>query len=245
MLRIGCLCLGSLLMLACSDDGHVVGEMGTEAGGAATITATSAGGTTSGSGGGVTAATTGTSSGGSSTGGTATDTTAQASTATGGSGGATNSGGNAGVSNSGGSAGADASSGGSSGSAGETSTSTGSTDPCPPGQIWCPGCTPGEGICSVGGCPGVACAECEYIETLEECEITYGCHAVFEDPNTCGCAAIGCCARFKSCAIGSQADCEGPANCEALTPFCDDPAYVVSYANGCFEGCVRPETCAE
>ena len=241
MARFGCLGWALLVVAGCADDGHVVGEMETDGGaGAATITATSSGGTTQGTSSasdadastGTSTSTAATTSGGSGTGGSASESTAQASTGTAGTGGA-----------SGGSAGADSTSGGSSGASGETATS--SSDPCPPGQVWCPGCTPGEGICSAGGCPGIACAQCAYIETLEECEVEYGCHPVFEDPGTCGCAGIGCCARFASCAQGSQADCVGPANCERVTPFCDDPAYVVSYANGCFEGCVRPEICAE
>ncbi len=28
---------------------------------------------------------------------------------------------------------------------------------CPAGRVWCPGCTPGSGSCSSGGCPGFAC----------------------------------------------------------------------------------------
>jgi hypothetical protein len=28
---------------------------------------------------------------------------------------------------------------------------------CAPNQVWCPGCEPGTGACSVGGCLGVAC----------------------------------------------------------------------------------------
>jgi hypothetical protein len=44
---------------------------------------------------------------------------------------------------------------GGSGTAG--ASGAGGTSPCPPGQVWCPGCTAGSGACSVGGCPGIAC----------------------------------------------------------------------------------------
>lgn len=252
MTRIGCLGFSLLLVVGCSDDGHVVGEMQTEgAGGTTTITATSGGGTANGD-------TAGSDGNASTTTASGTAASSGGSGADGGAGGTTsattqsNSAGGTGAANgSGGSAGADASSGGTSGAAGETATATTSTtsttggDPCPPGEIWCPGCSPGEGICSVGGCPGVACPTCTEITTLEECEVADGCHAVFNDPETCGCLAIGCCARFAFCAQGSTANCEGPVTCASAAPYCSEPMYVPSYVNDCIEGCVRPEVCAD
>jgi hypothetical protein len=87
---------------------------------------------------------------------------------------------------------------------------------------------------------------CVNLETVEECDARSDCHPVFTDPGPsgCACAAVGCCTRFSRCAEGALADCDGPALCEVMTPYCANPAYVVSYANSCFEGCVRPEDCA-
>ncbi|HEU5074874.1 MAG TPA: hypothetical protein VFU02_11880 [Polyangiaceae bacterium] len=242
MTRTGCFGWGFLIVIGCSDDGHVVGEMETEgAGGSAVVTVTS-GGTAStasgGSGGAASSATvsgTETSSGGTGASGGAANASIGSTTGSGGSGVANSTGGHAGT---------DASSGGTSGAAGETVTGTGGGGPCEPGETWCPGCTPDEGICTLGGCPGVACASCTEITTLEECEAAPGCHAVFNDPQTCGCAEIGCCARFAFCADGGEADCEGPVTCAAGAPFCEEPVFVPSYVNDCIEGCVRPEVCA-
>jgi hypothetical protein len=126
---------------------------------------------------------------------------------------------------------------------------------CPTGKIWCPGCAPGEGACYTGGCPGVACPppdagspdatipSCADVTTLAACDLRADCHAVFVDPGTCGCAGIGCCAKFSRCAAGDRADCRGPAACDALTPHCEG-AYVVGYNGACYEGCVRATECA-
>jgi hypothetical protein len=137
-----------------------------------------------------------------------------------------------------------AAAGGQSGGSAGTSSGggAGSPDECPPGQIWCPGCTAGTGQCA-DTCDGT-CPACSEATELDACEALEGCHAVFEDPNVCGCAENGCCARFARCAPGEKADCEGrSAECNAATPFCDSPAYVVSYSGSCFEGCVQPKDC--
>jgi hypothetical protein len=172
--------------------------------------------------------------------------------ATGGTGGATgggagaSTGGNGGAGGSGqaGSGGANVGgSGGGSGEAGSTG-GTGGAEQCPPGQMWCPGCTPGTGSCGVA-CTGAACSECSFASTFEECEARPECHSVFVDPGTCGCATVGCCADFSHCADGAQADCLGAqVMCDAMTPFCDNPAYVLSYSGFCYEGCVDPKDCA-
>lgn len=122
--------------------------------------------------------------------------------------------------------------------------------------MWCPGCTPGTGACYVGGCPAVACPPpdggvpdsgtlppCAEVTTVAACDQRLDCHAVFVDPGTCGCATAGCCARFSRCADGDRANCKGPAQCRAATPFCEAP-YVVAYTGVCFEGCVRSTECA-
>jgi hypothetical protein len=123
------------------------------------------------------------------------------------------------------------------------------------GTVWCPGCTPGTGSCSIGGCPGVACppldasvsdaaqAKCADVTTLAECDARTDCHSVFVDPQNCRCAALGCCSHFLRCADGDLANCKGPAACDSLTPHCEGP-YVVSFANACYEGCVRATECA-
>jgi len=152
-----------------------------------------------------------------------------------GTGGTVSKGGNVGA---GGTAGA--AQGGTSGNAG-----TAGVGGCPSGQMWCPGCTAGTGFCSAV-CPGEACNVCDTLTTREACDASAECHSVFVDPNTCGCASKGCCAKFSRCVRGKQALCTPPATlgCEAPTPFCDSPAYVVSYTATCYEGCVAPADCA-
>jgi hypothetical protein len=94
-------------------------------------------------------------------------------------------------------------------------------------------------------CTGSVCGTCAEVLTFDECEARADCHSVFEDPGTCGCGSVGCCARFDRCADGDTADCqEASVQCDALTPFCDNPAYVVSVAGTCYEGCVDPKDCA-
>ncbi len=92
--------------------------------------------------------------------------------------------------------GADAAGGG----AGHAMGGTGGSSQCPPGQVWCAGCTPGTGVCSPGGCPGFACpppdagssdanGACALATTVDECDARAGCHSVFVDPGNCRCAA--------------------------------------------------------
>lgn len=130
---------------------------------------------------------------------------------------------------------------------------------CPPGQAWCPGCTPGAGACA-STCPGLICpgvdggrvdafagldgpAPCSQLGTQAACEQRSDCHSVFEDPRDCACAALGCCARFRSCANGGLAQCSGTVACNMASPYCEGP-YVVAYANNCFDGCVAKTDCA-
>lgn len=93
-----------------------------------------------------------------------------------------------------------------------------------------------------GGTPDGAAAKCSEVTTQAECDARPDCHAVFEDPGTCGCSAPGCCARFKRCATGNTADCVGPALCEMVAPHCELP-YVVAYTGLCYEGCVKQDEC--
>jgi hypothetical protein len=81
------------------------------------------------------------------------------------------------------------------------------------------------------------------VTTQVACDARSDCHAVFEDPHNCACAALGCCARFARCAEGDRARCTNPGiACERVTPYCEQP-YVVSYAQLCYEGCVRATEC--
>jgi hypothetical protein len=137
------------------------------------------------------------------------------------------------------------SAGGGSGEAGSGGTAgSGGAEPCPEGQVWCTGCTPGTGSCGVA-CTGAACNPCSAATTLEECEARPDCHSVFRDPGNCGCDSIGCCARFSFCADGDQAVCAGAeVQCDVAVPNCENPAYVFSFAGSCYEGCVKPADCA-
>ncbi|HWP07853.1 MAG TPA: Hint domain-containing protein, partial [Polyangiaceae bacterium] len=99
---------------------------------------------------------------------------------------------------------------------------------------------PGAGTGGGGGASG----PCSEVTVLADCEARTDCHSVYQDPGTCGCASVGCCAKFSRCVDGDKADCEGKGlSCEALTPLCDDPAFVVSYSGSCYEGCVKPKDC--
>ncbi len=144
--------------------------------------------------------------------------------------------------------------------------------PCPAGQMWCTGCTPGTGSCGVV-CTGVACpapdagcegdlcassdapaaqedaadadaASCSQVTTQAECDVRGDCHSVFRSLGACGCAPAGCCMRFLACADGATATCTAPTSfgCTIATPGCDSP-YVLSYTPGCYEGCVQPSEC--
>jgi hypothetical protein len=88
---------------------------------------------------------------------------------------------------------------------------------------------------------------CGELTTLAECDARSDCHPVFVDPRNCACAAIGCCARFSFCGNGARALCTSPPPaqlvCGSPTPYCESPAYVISYTQNCFEGCVRPADC--
>jgi hypothetical protein len=95
-------------------------------------------------------------------------------------------------------------------------------------------------------CPGYACpapASCASVADEATCDARSDCHSVFIDPGTCGCAAVGCCAHFVRCADGAKTSCTGTPVCQTMTPFCDAPAFVVSYTASCYEGCVRPSEC--
>lgn len=94
-------------------------------------------------------------------------------------------------------------------------------------------------------CPAIACpAACSLMTTRDSCDARPDCHSVFVDPGTCRCATIGCCAQFSRCADGKAVCVPPPAlTCTIATPFCEAPAYVVSYTAGCYEGCVPAAAC--
>ncbi len=105
------------------------------------------------------------------------------------------------------------------------------------------GGTGGSSGAGTGGGAGASGA-CSEVTVLADCEARTDCHSVYQDPGTCGCASVGCCAKFSRCVDGDRADCEGKAlSCDAVTPFCEEPAFVVSYSGFCYEGCVKPKDC--
>lgn len=97
-------------------------------------------------------------------------------------------------------------------------------------------------------CPAelATCSPCAGVTTLAECDARIDCHPVFADPgpDACDCPTPGCCVTFSFCADVGLAMCVGQPTCASQAPTCSEPAYVVSYSGGCYEGCVRPEDCA-
>ncbi len=91
-------------------------------------------------------------------------------------------------------------------------------------------------------CP-LACVSCDGLANQAACAARADCHAVYEPAQTCGCAPAGCCTFYARCATGAKASCSGTVTCRAAQPACEGP-YVVSYANGCYEGCVLSNECA-
>lgn len=239
--------LVALALAACSDDGHVVGDMatgGTAGSPNASTSSPSDDGNSSSSS--ATDASTTSSSNEATNGSTTTSsTTTGSSGGSGGSAGSTDSGTGGSAGDSAGGCGGTSSGGGAGGGsgAGGTSGAGGSGGGCEPGMMWCPGCYEGDGACAVA-CPGGQCVDCSYEETEDSCARRIDCHPVYEDSGLCGCGTPGCCAQFSFCAPGVSADCEGPATaCATQGPYCETPAFAISYAGGCFEGCVKPEDC--
>jgi hypothetical protein len=116
---------------------------------------------------------------------------------------------------------------------------------------YCPGCngakdfvgcfSPGTGgqTCGAPQCPPAQ--SCDQLTTEADCQARSDCHAVFEDPGTCGCATLGCCMVFNHCAAG-VAQCVGQPVCTVKAPVCGGQ-FVTAYINGCYEGCVLSSEC--
>ena len=98
----------------------------------------------------------------------------------------------------------------------------------------------GGQVDGIGGQVGGNCAQ---VASLFDCQARFDCYAVFFDSGTCECDTPGCCAHFHHCADGFQATCAGLVTCAVLPPHCDSP-YLISYRNGCYEGCVQYQDCA-
>jgi hypothetical protein len=117
------------------------------------------------------------------------------------------------------------------------------------------GCTscngPAYAGCSPASAPPLECPapapcstpppSCDQLTNAMACEARSDCHAVFEDAGTCDCAQPGCCTTFNHCAAG-KANCAGPASCSVAPPPCSG-AFAVSFAAGCYEGCVLKSEC--
>jgi hypothetical protein len=95
-------------------------------------------------------------------------------------------------------------------------------------------------------CPAIPCPACTGLDEAS-CSANAGCHPVYNDPNTCACAPLGCCIQFSHCAVGANADCVAPQGapmCGMAPPVCEgENGYVVAYANGCYDGCVHAREC--
>jgi hypothetical protein len=96
---------------------------------------------------------------------------------------------------------------------------------------------------TAGSGSGGTAGTCGQVTSLSECEGRADCYSVFFDPGNCGCAASGCCAHFHHCSDGFVAACAGQVTCAVSAPHCESP-YLVSFINGCYEGCVHNKDCA-
>lgn len=122
---------------------------------------------------------------------------------------------------------------------------------CTPVQ--CPDCMGGQVYAGcVGAGEGISCAACPALEpcaavtTQVACDARTDCHSVFGKCSGCSCPTAGCGVGFIGCADGGTASCMGMTSCQSTPPDCtstNTTTYVVSYANGCYEGCVRPSEC--
>jgi hypothetical protein len=124
------------------------------------------------------------------------------------------------------------------------------------GALYCPNCNGGQdfvgcglqreaGMCPDWPCP--ASAPCANVTTQAACDARTDCHSVFHTCFNCDCIpGSGCPEIFSTCADGGKAACKGTPLCNMEPPSCEAnemSAYVVSYANNCFEGCVPVSEC--
>jgi len=104
--------------------------------------------------------------------------------------------------------------------------------------------------CPTGGPTCPAAVPCAAVTDQLSCDARSDCHSVFVDNSAvCDCATAGCCMHFTRCADGGKAACKGPTGsgvvfCMVAPPGCDGHAYVTSYTDNCYEGCVRQTECA-
>jgi hypothetical protein len=118
---------------------------------------------------------------------------------------------------------------------------------------YCPNCNGGTSFsyCSdvtataASICPAIACpASCSLMTTKDACDARPDCHAVYVDNGACDCSTAGCCAHFSRCADGPAVCAPPPAfSCTTSKPYCESPAYYVSYSGGCYEGCATAAAC--
>ncbi len=108
-----------------------------------------------------------------------------------------------------------------------------------------------EGSCAVG-CVKVALCPTSHVarppfvcEGLDEadCNAAAGCRAVYTDRGARDCNTPGC-VGFNRCAEGAASCLGGEVLCDRSPPVCG-PSYVVSYESSCYEGCVKPQSCAK
>lgn len=118
---------------------------------------------------------------------------------------------------------------------------------------YCPSCNGGsffsgcaDATTSATVCPAIACpASCSVMTTKDACDARPDCHSVYVDSGACDCSTAGCCAHFSRCADGAAVCTPPPSfSCTNTTkPYCESPAYYVSYSGGCYEGCATAAAC--
>jgi hypothetical protein len=84
--------------------------------------------------------------------------------------------------------------------------------------------------------PGLACPALDEAGCLARAD----CHAAYVVTQCRN--LLGYCAAYQRCDPGA-ADCQGPATCERVAPFCAGP-YVTTFVGQCYGDCARADQCA-
>ena len=117
------------------------------------------------------------------------------------------------------------------------------------GSFICPGCSPNDPLFACidanqtrpHSCPKIACPEpCSQHTSEVGCAADSSCFAIYNDGQTCGCSAPGCCMLFARCAP-RPATCATVNDCKTAPPC--GPGLQSVYEGACATGCVHSQDC--